>query len=95
MAKKYEGFNLETELKNPNFVSMLKANVPMEDAYFAVHRSELLGNAVSAAKSATLQSISAKGTRPPEAASSSTTPTPANVDYSKMSRKDFMKIWNS
>ena len=95
MAKKYEGFNLETELKNPNFVSMLKANVPMEDAYFAVHRSELLGNAVSAAKSATLQSISAKGTRPPEAASSSTTPTPAKVDYSKMSRKDFMKIWNS
>lgn len=95
MAKKYEGFNLEAELHNPVFKSMLKANVPMEDAYFAAHRSEMLKKAVTEAKSATLQSIAAKGTRPEETASSASAPTTAKVDYSKMSRRDFMKIWNS
>ena len=95
MAKKYEGFNLEAELRNPVFKSMLKANVPMEDAYFAAHRSEMLKKAVTEAKSATLQSVAAKGTRPAETASSASAPTTAKVDYAKMSRRDFMKIWNS
>lgn len=95
MAKKYEGFNLEKELRNDRFKAMLKANVPMEDAYFAAHRSEMLKKTVAEVKNATLQSVAAKGTRPAETASSASAPTTAQVDYSKLSRRDFMKIWNS
>ena len=95
MAKKYEGFNLEKELQDDRFKAMLKANVPMEDAYFAAHRSEMLKKTVAEAKNATLQSVAAKGTRPAETASSASAPTTAQVDYSKLSRRDFMKIWNS
>lgn len=95
MAKKYEGFDLEKELQNPVFKAMLKASVPMEDAYFAAHRSEMLKKTVAEAKSATLQSVAAKGARPAETASSASAPATAQVDYARMSRRDFMKIWNS
>lgn len=95
MAKKFEGFRLERELENPTFRAMVKVGASLEDAYFAVHREELMEKTVTDAKNATLATVAAKGNRPAEAAASSATPTPAKVDYSKMPRADFMKLWNS
>ena len=74
---------------------LVKSGAKLEDAYFAVHHAELMAQTASAAKNATLASVAAKGSRPAEAAASSATPTPAKVDYSKMPRADFMKLWNS
>ena len=94
MTKKYAGFNLEDELQNEVFRALVMSNVPLEEAYWAVHREELTNKAISDAKNATVQSIAAKGTRPPEAAAASSVPAVSKVDYSKMSRKEFMKIFN-
>lgn len=95
MAKKFDGFRLDKELENPMFRAMVKVGATLEDAYFAVHREELMQKTVSDAKNATLASVAAKGNRPAEAAASSAAPAPAKVDYSKMSRKEFMRVWNS
>lgn len=95
MGKRYADFSLNAELENPAFRTLVKGGASLEDAYFAIHRKELMQKAVGDAKSATLAAVAAKGTRPAEAASSAeSAPAPAKVDYTKLSRKDFMRIWN-
>ena len=95
MRKQFPDFRLDRELEDQTFRLLVKSGAKLEDAYFAVHRAELMAQTASDAKSATLASVAAKGSRPAEAAASSATPTPAKVDYSKMPRADFMKLWNS
>ena len=94
MMKKYAGFNLETELQNNAFRAMVKSGVPLEDAYFAVHRADLMQKAVNDAKNATIQTIAQRGTRETESAAGGTPPAVSKVDFSTLSRKEFMKIFN-
>lgn len=95
MRKQFPDFRLDRELEDQTFRLLVKSGAKLEDAYFAVHHAELMAQTASDAKNATLASVAAKGSRPAEAAASSATPTPAKVDYSKMPRADFMKLWNS
>lgn len=41
-AKVFPGLNLGTELQNPQFVELLKSNIDLQTAYFAVHHRELI-----------------------------------------------------
>lgn len=94
MKKAYPDFDLGKEMKNPKMQSLLASGVSLEDAYHAIHHKELLQKTAEEAKNATVSSIAAKGTRVSEGASSATVPATTKTDFSKMSRAEFMKIFN-
>lgn len=56
----YPGFDLVRELQNPAFARMThpRVGIPVEDAYFALHREELQGAAMAAAARKTAQKLS-------------------------------------
>lgn len=71
MAKKYPGFDIEAELQNDTFARLTApgSGLSVEDAYFAVHRNELLAAARQHAAQNISQSIAAGAARPNETGS--------------------------
>lgn len=68
MAAKYPGFNLDAELQNDTFARLTApgSGLSVEDAFFAVHRQELLTAARQHAAQNISQSIAAGASRPNE-----------------------------
>lgn len=95
MKKAYPDFDLNKEVKNPKMWEKLRRGEPLRDAYIALHHDELLAKAVSDTKAATVNSIAAGTTRVSEGASTASAPSVTKTDFSKMSRKEFMKFYNS
>ena len=91
MKAKFPGFDLQQELKNPAFLRMTSPNVgiSVEDAYFAVHRNEIMTAGMQVAAQKTAQkmsnSIQAGSRRPTEAGTSGQAPSVTTFDYSKAS----------
>lgn len=75
IKKTYADFSLENEIQNPDFMRLLKANVPMEHAYKLIHMDEMMDRAVTAsaadAEKRTVDNIRARGMRPAENGTSS------------------------
>lgn len=95
MKKAYPDFNLTDELKNPKMWDKLRRGEPLRDAYIALHHDELLQKAIGDTKTATVNSIASGTSRVSEGASSASVPAVSKTDFSKLSRKEFMKIYNS
>lgn len=103
MKAKFPGFDLQKELQNPAFLRMTSPNVgiSVEDAYFAVHRNEIMsaGMQVTAQKTAQKisNSIQAGGRRPSEAGTTGQAPSVTTFDYrnaspeQKKALKDFIR----
>jgi len=78
----FPGFDLETEMRNPEtgerFFGLLQKGNSVEDAYFNIHRHDILGGAMqyTAQKIAenTTADIRARGLRPPENGGSGSAP---------------------
>ena len=91
MKKVFPGFDLRKELQNPAFVRMTSPNVgiSVEDAYYAVHRNEIMaaGMQVTAQKTAQKisNSIQAGSRRPQENGTSGQAPSVTTFDYRKAS----------
>ena len=70
VGQTYAQFDWETEQNDPRFISMLKAGVPMLDAYRALHMEEILvqwSEQVRAqAEKRITDHVQARGTRPSE-----------------------------
>lgn len=87
MKKVFPNFNLQEELKNPAFFRMTSPNVgiSVEDAYYAVHRNEIMsaGMQVTAQKTAQKisNSIQAGSRRPNEAGTTGQAPSVTTFDY--------------
>ena len=87
MKKVFPGFDLSKELQNPAFVRMTSPNVgiSVEDAYYAVHRNEIMsaGMQVTAQKTAQKisNSIQAGSRRPTEAGTTGQAPSVTTFDY--------------
>lgn len=66
----YKGFDVATELKNPEFVKLLDAGFKMRDAYEMVHRNELIPAAMKYAskkgEDAVMNRVRQNGARPAE-----------------------------
>lgn len=80
----YSSFDLEAEVKNPHFMSLLKARLPMKEAYEVVHMEEIkAAEAKRAAEIASQQmqaNIRSKGSRPAENGMSSNSAVMTNTD---------------
>lgn len=91
LKSKYPNFDLQTELKNPAFARMTApgVNVPVETAYYAIHRQEIEQAAIKAATDQTTKNVAnavRSGTmRPQENGSSAAAPSVSTFDYRKAS----------
>ena len=92
----YPSFDFKEEVKNPEFLSMLKNGVPVEHAYKMVHFDELTQNAARvAAQTADAQAqarIKQKASRPTENGTSSQSAAIVKSDVSTLTRKERAEI---
>ena len=92
----YPGFDLEKESKNPQFLSMLRAGVPVQTAYEVIHMDDIkAGVAQTTARRTEKQvvdGIRAKGSRPPENGTSSQSAFTVKDDPSKWTKQDRAEI---
>ena len=85
----YPNFDLRTELRNPVFARLTApgSGLSLEDAFYAVHRRELMTQTMQATKAQTTQMISnaiMSGThRPDETGTAAQAPSVSNFDYRK------------
>lgn len=92
MKALFPSFDLRTELQIPAFARMTSPNVgiSVEDAYYAVHRKEIMTGAMQTAAKKTAEKISnsiqSGSRRPNESGSSSQAPSVSTFDYAKASR---------
>lgn len=70
VKQQFPSFDFNTELANPQFLSLLRAGTPVEHAYKVIHFDALqtaaMQTAASRAEQAVVQNIRAKGSRPSE-----------------------------
>ena len=96
LKAKFPKFDLAAEVKNPQFLSMLKAGTPVEHAYKVLHFDELLGDAVSTTAAQQEQKVvaqvRARGARPPENGTAAQSGFLVKDDVSKLSKKDRAEI---
>ena len=93
LKKIFPNFDLRKELQNPAFARMTSPNVGLsvEDAYYALHRKEIMaaGMQVTAQKTAQMisNSIQAGSRRPAEAGTTGQAPSVTTFDYRNASRE--------
>lgn len=93
LKKIFPNFDLRKELQNPAFARMTSPNVGLsvEDAYYALHRKEIMaaGMQVTAQKTAQMisNSIQAGTRRPAEAGTTGQAPSVTTFDYRNASRE--------
>ncbi len=94
VKEQYPEFDLNEELKNPAFRSMLSANYSgayapsMAQIYELIHRDEIMEKQKMSVQKSTIDNIKARGLRPDEAGAFSGGAVDYSLDASKMSRKE-------
>jgi myosin heavy subunit len=92
----YPDFDFATEAKNPQFLSMLKAGVPVKHAYEVAHLDDIKGTVAKTTAQQTekkvVDGIRAKGSRPTENGVSSQSGVIYKPDVSKLTKKDRAEI---
>lgn len=92
----YPSFELQAEVQNSAFMAMLKAGVPMRNAYESIHHQELVAAAQAAAASqmekGVVQNIRARGQRPAENGASSQSGFTVKDDPAKFTKADRAEI---
>ena len=92
----YPSFDLNAEVKNPQFLSMLRAGVPVQHAYEVVHIDQIKAGVAAMQAKATekqvVDGIRAKGARPQENGMTSQGAFIVKDDVSKLSKRDRAEI---
>lgn len=88
----YSAFDLDTEMRNPEFQRLLKAGVSMKAAFEVLHKDELITGVMqktaAAVKQQVVNDIAARGRRPAENGLAATANVHAKVDVKTMTKKD-------
>lgn len=92
----YPSFDLNAEVKDQRFLSMLKAGVPVQHAYEVIHMEEIKAGVAQMQAQATekqvVAGIRAKGARPQENGTSAQSAFTVKDDPSKWSKKDRAEV---
>ena len=92
----YPSFDLEAEAKDPQFLSMLRAGVPVQHAYEVVHMDQIKAGVAAMQAKATekqvVDGIRAKGARPRENGTAAQSAFITKDDVSKLTKKDRAEI---
>ena len=96
LKQRYPGFDLKTEVQDKDFLSMLRAGVPMEQAYKVRHFDQLTRDAMTTmamqTERAVTDNVRARGTRPQENGAAAKSPFIRKSDPSKFTKKDREEI---
>ena len=92
----YPDFDINDMADRPEFISMLRAGVPMKHAYEVLNidgiKNLAAKNAAEAAEKNIVEGIRAKGTRPRENGTSSQSGITTGLDISKLSERDIKNM---
>lgn len=92
----YPSFDLNAEVKNQQFLSMLKSGVPMQHAYEVVHLDDIKAGVAKMQAKATerqvVDGIRAKGTRPQENGTTSQSAFTVKDDVGKLTKAERAEI---
>lgn len=92
----FPSFDLDTELRNPDFESALRSGLSMERAFYAVHGEEIVSGAMqttaNAVRSATVQDMASRRSRPRENAIGSQAAAKVSKDVHKLSKQERAEI---
>lgn len=92
----YPSFDLNAEVKNQQFLSMLKSGVPMQHAYEVVHLDDIKAGVAKMQAKATerqvVDGIRAKGARPQENGTTSQSAFTVKDDVSKLTKSERAEI---
>lgn len=92
----YPSFDLQTELQNPQMQRLLLANVPMMDAFKALHSDEIIGGAMRFTAGQVAQkvanSVAAGRKRPSEGAMGNQGAVVSKRDVSQLTKADRLEI---
>jgi hypothetical protein len=92
----YPSLDLETELKNPKFVDLLRSNVDVKTAFEVLHKDEIIPAAMQYTAKAVEQKIAnrmiANGARPTENGNSSQSASVVKSDVSTLTKADRAEI---
>lgn len=98
VKENFPEFDINAEVKNDEFMSLLKSGVPMEHAYKVIHMDEIVSAAEQKAAFNTerkvVENVRAKGTRPLENGTQSQSAFTIKDDVSRLSRKERAEIAN-
>lgn len=93
----YPQFDLRAELNNPQFVALLRSNVPMQTAFEVLHRDEILSGAMQYAarkmERAMAGKVAASQARPSENGIKGQSAAVHKTDVAKLSRADREEIY--
>ena len=93
---KFPQFDFRAELQNEAFGRLLKAGIPVEQAYTVLHQEELMKNAMAATANsvaaATADNIRARGNRPQENGASPAPGTIIKSDVNSLTKEDRKNI---
>ena len=92
----YPDFDLSAESKNPQFLAMLKAGVPVQHAYEVIHMDEIKAgvaqNTARKTEKQVVDGIRAKGSRPAENGTSSQSAFTVKDDPHKWTKQDRAEV---
>ena len=92
----YPSFDLRAEMQNPQFVDLLRNNVPVRTAYEVIHKDDIIAGAMHFAAKTAEQKVTnkviANGARPAENGNSSQGATVVKSDVSQLSKADRQEI---
>jgi hypothetical protein len=92
----YPSFDLRAEMQNPQFVDLLRNNVPVRTAYEVIHKDDIIAGAMQFAAKTAEQKVTnkviANGARPAENGNSSQGATVVKSDVSQLSKADRQEI---
>ena len=94
--KTYPSLSIREEVKNPQFMQLLNAGIPVKTAYEVVHKDEILPAAMQftakTVEQKLVNKIAANGARPTENGISSQSGTVVKSDVSQLSKADRAEI---
>ena len=89
MQQQFPEFDLRQELQNPVFLQLTApgTGISVEDAYYALHRQQILQNTAQKTQEKVVQAIQSGSRRPLEAGTDSQAPSLTTFQYSNASRE--------
>jgi hypothetical protein len=92
----YPAFNLQEEMRNPQFVQLLRSDIPVRTAFEVIHKDEIIPAAMQYTAKAVEQKVAnkiiANGARPTENGTSGQSAALTKSDVSQLTKEDRREI---
>jgi len=88
----FENFDLQAEADNPEFVRLLQSGIPVQHAYEVIHMDDIIAAQAQQTSKAVVDNIRARGARPAENGTASSSAVIYKADVSKLTAEDRREI---